>query len=119
VRGSVARTLLELAEYVGKDVGEGRILLGQRFSRSDLAAMAGVARENVSGVLSDLKKRGLVTRCWNSYTLNDIGAPEREAHHWPWIRRLHRRPLISVWPSRENALPVMAVDPPTIINQRR
>jgi Mn-dependent DtxR family transcriptional regulator len=100
-------------------VGEGRILLGQRFSRSDLAAMAGVARENVSGVLSDLKKRGLVTRCWNSYTLNDIGAPEREAHHWPWIRRLHRRPLISVWPSRENALPVMAVDPPTIINQRR
>jgi CRP/FNR family transcriptional regulator, cyclic AMP receptor protein len=72
---------VRLAEYVGKDVGEGRVMRDQRFSRSDLAAMAGVARENVSRVLSDLKKRRLVTRCWNSYTLNDIGAPEREAHH--------------------------------------
>src|SRR5262249_10704941 len=57
VRGSVARTLLELADYIGRDAGRGRILLDQRISGKDLAAMAGVARENVSRVLSDLKKR--------------------------------------------------------------
>src|SRR5262249_41484586 len=60
VRGCVARTLLELADYIGRDAGRGRILLDQRISGKDLAAMAGVARENVSRVLSDLRKRGVI-----------------------------------------------------------
>jgi len=81
VRGCVARTLLELVDYIGKDAGRGRILLDQRISGKDLAAMAGVARENVSRVLSDLKKRGVIEQRLQSYVLKDIGALEREVHH--------------------------------------
>jgi CRP/FNR family transcriptional regulator, cyclic AMP receptor protein len=81
VRGCVARTLLELADYIGKDAGRGRIRLDQRISGKDLAAMAGVARENVSRVLSDLRKRGVIEQFSQSYVLNDIRALEREVHH--------------------------------------
>jgi len=81
VRGCVARTLLELADYIGKDAGRGRIRLDQRISGKDLAAMAGVARENVSRVLSDLRKRGVIEQYSQSYVLNDIRALEREVHH--------------------------------------
>jgi CRP-like cAMP-binding protein len=81
VRGCVARTLLELVDYIGKDAGRGRILLDQRISGKDLAAMAGVARENVSRVLSDLKKRGVIEQCLQSYVLKDIRALEREVQH--------------------------------------
>jgi CRP/FNR family transcriptional regulator len=87
VRGCVARTLLELVDYIGKDAGRGRILLDQRISGKDLAAMAGVARENVSRVLSDLKKRGVIEQRLQSYVLKDIGALEREVHHLCLFRR--------------------------------
>jgi CRP-like cAMP-binding protein len=43
--------------------------------------MAGVARENVSRVLSNLKKRGVIEQRFQSYVLKDIGALEREVHH--------------------------------------
>jgi CRP/FNR family cyclic AMP-dependent transcriptional regulator len=81
VRGCVARTLLELADYIGKDAGRGRILLDQRISGKDLAAMAGVARVNVSRVSSNLRKRGVIEQYSQSYVLKDIGALEREVHH--------------------------------------
>jgi len=87
VRGCVARTLLELADYIGKDAGHGRILLDQRISRKDLAAMAGVARENVSRVLSDLKKHGVIEQRLQSYVLKDIGALERAVHNLCQFRR--------------------------------
>ena len=56
----------------------GRILLDQRISGKDLAAMAGVARENVSRVLSNLKKRGVIEQCSQSYVLKDLEALVRE-----------------------------------------
>jgi CRP-like cAMP-binding protein len=43
--------------------------------------MAGVARENVSRVLSNLKKRGVIEQCSQSYVLKDVRALEREVHH--------------------------------------
>jgi len=43
--------------------------------------MAGVARENVSRVLSDWKKRGVIEQRLQFYVLKDIGALEREVHH--------------------------------------
>ena len=46
--GRVARALLSLAEAFGRDIGQGRILIRQKVSQSDLGAMAGIARENVS-----------------------------------------------------------------------
>ena len=53
LRGRVACTLLELAQDFGQDVGSGRVVIRQKIGQSDLAAMAGIARENVSRILND------------------------------------------------------------------
>jgi CRP/FNR family transcriptional regulator len=50
LKGRVAHGLLSLAEAFGNDVGAGRILIRQKVTQSDLAAMAGIARENVSRI---------------------------------------------------------------------
>lgn len=51
VRARVARALLQFARWLGEEVEPGRILIRHRVTHSDLAAMAGVARESVSRVL--------------------------------------------------------------------
>jgi len=79
VKGRVARALLCLAEAFGRDVGQGRILIRQKVSQSDLAAMAGIARENVSRVLHDWAQRSLVSRLAGYYCLEKKAALEREA----------------------------------------
>src|SRR5215471_18352915 len=79
VKARLARALLELADYLGEDAGGGRILIRHKISQSDLAAMAGVARENVSRVLSDWKRRNLVTRSSGFYCLNNITTLKRHA----------------------------------------
>jgi CRP/FNR family cyclic AMP-dependent transcriptional regulator len=79
VKARLARAFLELAEYLGEDAGAGRVLIRHKISQSDLAAMAGVARENVSRALSDWKRRGLVTRSSGFYSLNDITTLKRYA----------------------------------------
>jgi CRP-like cAMP-binding protein len=79
VKGRVARALLSLAEAFGRDVGGGRILIRQKVTQSDLAAMAGIARENVSRVLKDWSTRSLVTRLAGYYCLENKAAIKREA----------------------------------------
>jgi CRP-like cAMP-binding protein len=79
VKGRVGRALLSIAEAFGHDVGQGRIVIRQKVSQSDLAAMAGVARENVSRVLNDWTSRSLVTRLAGYYVLEDRSALRREA----------------------------------------
>jgi CRP/FNR family transcriptional regulator len=74
VKGRIARALLELAHHIGQDCGAGRIMLQDKISQGDLAAMAGVARENVSRVMSDWRKRNLVSQSARSYCINDPGA---------------------------------------------
>ena len=61
LKGRVARALLDLSEAFGQDVGQGRILIRQKVSQSDVAAMAGIARENVSRILNDWIRDKLVT----------------------------------------------------------
>jgi CRP/FNR family transcriptional regulator, cyclic AMP receptor protein len=61
LKGRVARTMLELAEHFGQEVGSGRIEIRQKISQNDLAAMAGVARENVTRILNDWQREKLVT----------------------------------------------------------
>jgi CRP/FNR family transcriptional regulator, cyclic AMP receptor protein len=78
VKARVARTLLELAKYLGQDAGSGRILIRHKINQGDLAAMAGVARENVSRVLSKWKRQKIVTRWSFYYTINNIATLERE-----------------------------------------
>ena len=79
VKGRVARALLSLSEAFGHDVGDGRILVRQKVTQSDLAAMAGIARENVSRVLQDWMRRALIKRLAGYYCLEDKRAIEREA----------------------------------------
>jgi len=78
LRGRVARTLLELAEHFGQDVGSGRIVIHQKIGQSDLAAMAGIARENVSRILNDWKRRKLVSRLSGYYCLENKAQLEHE-----------------------------------------
>jgi CRP/FNR family transcriptional regulator, cyclic AMP receptor protein len=77
--GRVACTLLELAEDFGQDVGSGRIVIRQKIGQSDLAAMAGIARENVSRILNDWKRRKLISRLSGYYCLEDKAKLQSEA----------------------------------------
>ena len=79
VKGRVARALLNLAEAFGRDVGGGRILIRQKLNQSDLAAMAGIARENVSRVLKNWKTQSLISRLAGYYCLENTAAIKREA----------------------------------------
>ena len=79
LKGRVACTLLELAENFGHDVGPGRIVIRQKIGQSDLAAMAGIARENVSRILNDWKRRKLVSHFSGYYCLEDKEKLEHEA----------------------------------------
>jgi CRP/FNR family transcriptional regulator, cyclic AMP receptor protein len=71
-RARLARALLELASHVGEDDGAGRVVIRHKIGQSDLAAMAGVARENVSRVMSDWNRRNVVTRSSGFYCLVDM-----------------------------------------------
>jgi CRP/FNR family transcriptional regulator, cyclic AMP receptor protein len=79
LKGRVACTLLELAENFGQDVGSGRIVIHQKIGQSDLAAMAGIARENVSRILNDWQRRKLISRLSGYYCLEDKAKLQGEA----------------------------------------
>ena len=79
VKGRVARALLSLAEAFGHDVGNGRILVRQKVTQSDLGAMAGIARENVSRILKEWTDKSLVSRLAGYYCLEKKAVIEREA----------------------------------------
>jgi Crp-like helix-turn-helix domain len=53
-------------------------MIGHKISQADLAAMAGVARENVNRVLRQWKRQKIVTQLSSFYGLNDCAALERE-----------------------------------------
>jgi CRP/FNR family cyclic AMP-dependent transcriptional regulator len=56
VRARVARALLQFARHLGEETDRGRVLIQHRVTQSDLAAMAGVARESVSRTLGVWQK---------------------------------------------------------------
>jgi CRP/FNR family transcriptional regulator, cyclic AMP receptor protein len=78
LKARTARALLSLADAFGKDVGSGRVLIRQKFSQSDLAGMAGIARENCSRILQDWTRRSLVSRLAGYYCLENRTALQRE-----------------------------------------
>jgi CRP/FNR family cyclic AMP-dependent transcriptional regulator len=79
LKGRVARALLELAEGFGQNVGGTRVVIRQKVSQSDLAAMAGIARENVSRIMNDWIRDKTLTRAAGYYCLEDPAAFERES----------------------------------------
>jgi CRP-like cAMP-binding protein len=78
LKGRVARALLDLANAFGNNVGGPRIVIRQKVSQSDLAAMAGIARENVSRIMNDWIRAKTVTRLSGYYCLEDPAKLERE-----------------------------------------
>jgi CRP/FNR family cyclic AMP-dependent transcriptional regulator len=103
VKGRVARALVELAQYVGVPSGAGQIVLHEKISLADIATMAGVARENVSRVISDWRRRNLITGSPRCYCLNDIASLAREAQGKQVSRR--RRPPLPPSTPRRRAAP--------------
>ncbi|HUI15979.1 MAG TPA: Crp/Fnr family transcriptional regulator [Xanthobacteraceae bacterium] len=79
VKGRVACILLELAKDFGQDVGSDRVVIRQKIGQSDLAAMAGIARENVSRILNDWKRRKLVSRLSGYYCIENRAKLQTEA----------------------------------------
>jgi CRP/FNR family cyclic AMP-dependent transcriptional regulator len=87
LKGRVARVLLSLAEEFGRDVGQGRVVIQQKVSQDDLAAMAGIARENVSRVLRDWTSHSLVSRISGYYCLEDKAVFKRATEDYLVTRR--------------------------------
>ena len=78
VEARLARALLDLARYFREQDNAERVVITHKVRQSDLAAMAGVARENVNRVLSDWSRHKIVTRS-GYYFLNDLAALKRKA----------------------------------------
>jgi CRP-like cAMP-binding protein len=79
LKGRVARALVDLASAFGEDVGEKRILIRQKISQSDVAAMAGIARENVSRILNEWMREKLISRVSGYYCLDNKAELEKAA----------------------------------------
>jgi CRP/FNR family transcriptional regulator, cyclic AMP receptor protein len=78
LKGRIAQTLLELAEHFGQEVGPGRIVIRQKIGQADLAAMAGVARENLTRILNDWQRRNVVSRLSGYYCLENTALLEHQ-----------------------------------------
>jgi CRP/FNR family transcriptional regulator, cyclic AMP receptor protein len=81
LKGRIAQTLLELADYFGQDVGRGRIVIRQKIRQRDIAAMAGTARENVTRIINDWQRRKLVSRPSGYYCLENKALLEHQVKH--------------------------------------
>ena len=69
--GRVAQTLLQLSASFGRPLENDRLLIHYKISQSDIASMAGGARENVSRVLNDWKRGGTISRISGYYCIED------------------------------------------------
>jgi CRP-like cAMP-binding protein len=79
LKGRIARALLDLGEAFGHEAGQGRVEIRQKISQSDVAAMAGIARENVSRVLNEWMRDKLISRIAGHYCIEDREKLEDEA----------------------------------------
>jgi CRP/FNR family cyclic AMP-dependent transcriptional regulator len=77
-KARLARALLELAGHVGQPSGSGGVMFTCKISNGELAAMAGMARENVSRVLGEWRDRKLVSQSGQLHCIHDTAALERE-----------------------------------------
>jgi CRP/FNR family transcriptional regulator, cyclic AMP receptor protein len=80
IKGRVAQTFLELAVHFGQEVGPGRIVIRQKIGQADLAAMAGIARENLTRILNEWQRRKVVSRPSGYYCLEDKALLEHQVN---------------------------------------
>jgi CRP/FNR family transcriptional regulator len=79
VRARVARALLQFARLLGEETERGRVLIQHRVTQSDLAAMAGVARESVNRTLGIWQKEEILGGSARDGYVVDKRRLEREA----------------------------------------
>jgi len=79
LKGWVARTMLELVDHFGQEVAPSRIVIRQKIGQNDLAAMAGIARENLTRVLNDWQRHKVLSRPSGYYCLEDKRQLEHQA----------------------------------------
>ena len=72
-RSRVYRFLYQIATSYGKEGPDG-LLVEKLPSRSDIGALLGIHRSNVTRYLSDLEKQGVVTKQKKSLVIHDIQA---------------------------------------------
>jgi len=79
-KARVARALLRFANYLGEPTSiPGQLIIRHKLRQNDLAALADVARENASRILSEWKKRKIVEQHSPSVHVIDKAKLEREA----------------------------------------
>ena len=76
-KGRVAYALLEIADSLGEEMKSGEIVIREMFNQKELAAMAGVARENTNRILKEWERSKLVTRSSRSYLIKDKKASSK------------------------------------------
>jgi CRP/FNR family transcriptional regulator, cyclic AMP receptor protein len=79
LKGRVAQTMLELANHFGQEIASGRIVIRQKIGQNDIAAMAGIARENLTRVLNDWQRHKVLSRLSGYYCLEDKTQLEDQA----------------------------------------
>jgi CRP-like cAMP-binding protein len=81
VKSRLARALLELAKVLGEEDASGHVLIRHKIKQTDLAVMAGIARENVNRALSDWKRHKVVIKSTGYYCLQDIATLKRSVDY--------------------------------------
>jgi CRP/FNR family transcriptional regulator len=77
VKGRLARAFLELGEHLGEKDG-GHVTIGHKISQRELAAIAGIARENVSRTLAAWKRRKIIILSSGYYRILNMKAIKAE-----------------------------------------
>ncbi len=78
VRARVARAVLQFAQHLGEEIQPGRVAIRHRVTQSDLAAMAGVARESVNRTLGLWLKEDVLNGSVRAGYVVDKARLERE-----------------------------------------
>ncbi len=79
LKGRVAKRLIGLVSPSFDELPPEGATLPSDVTHADLASLSGGSRENVTRILSDFQRRGLVAKDGRRYALRDIGALRRLA----------------------------------------
>jgi CRP/FNR family transcriptional regulator, cyclic AMP receptor protein len=79
LKGRVAKRLLGLVSPSLDELPEDGALIPSVVTHADLASLSGGSRENVTRILSDFQRRGLVRRVGRRYVLVNVGGLRRLA----------------------------------------
>jgi CRP/FNR family transcriptional regulator, cyclic AMP receptor protein len=79
LKGRVAKRLLGLVSPSLEELPEDGVMLPSVVTHADLASLSGGSRENVTRILSELQRRGIVDRSGRRYRLKNVKALARLA----------------------------------------